>query len=84
MKRIGHIQEKVKELEYQYNLVVDEREHLNAALLQRNYDVESLQSQINEFEGRIKTLSENPQTSNSKQFINEIEELNKLMQMKEN
>ena len=52
-------------------------------MLQKNYDIDDLQSQINDFETRIRDLSDKTFTTNSKSFIHEIEELNNLIQSKE-
>lgn len=82
-KRMSYELEKLKEIEYLYHGAVDEKEQLNAALLQRNYDIDSLQSQINDFESRIRELSDKTFSSNSKSFIHEIEELNGIIQSKE-
>ena len=57
MKRISYEYDKLKNIEYQLQGVVEEKEQLNAALLQKNYDIDSLQGQINDFETRIRDLS---------------------------
>ena len=72
MKRITFEYEKLKHTEAQFGTLAEEKEQLNAALLQKNYDIDNLQTQINEFESRIKDLSEKTFSTNSKSFIHEI------------
>ena len=72
MKKISYEYEKLKNIEYQYQMIFQEREHLNASLLQKNYDIDNLQGKVNEFEAKIRDLSDKTFSTNSKSFIHEI------------
>lgn len=49
LKRVSYEAEKLRGIENQYNLLLEERDNLNGALLQKNYDIDNLQTQLNEF-----------------------------------
>jgi septation ring formation regulator EzrA len=73
LKRVGPSQERLKELEYQFNITIEEKEQLKATLSQKSYDIEGLEGQIKEFEGRIQELNSKSYGSNSIPLLGEIE-----------
>ena len=49
LKRFSYEVEKLRGIQSQCNFLLEERDNLNGALLQKNYDIDNLQSQLNEF-----------------------------------
>ena len=62
---------------------MEERDNLNGALLQKNYDIDNLQSQLNQFEIRIREINEKNMNNQSKVLISEIQELNEIIRSKD-
>ena len=83
LKRFSYEAEKLRGIQMQYNMLLQERDNLNGALLQKNYDIDNLQSQLNEFELRIRQINQKNVNNQSKVLINEIEELNEIIRNKD-
>lgn len=84
LRKSSQSKDRLKELEFLYTSTSEEKEQLNATLLQKNFIIDSLQTQVNEFESRIKELSNKTHANSSNPLLMEIDELNNLVHMKEN